>query len=416
MQAVILAAGKSSRFYPFNQDHKSAIKILGKSLIQHTIESAISCGVKNFIIVVDGKSEIPKILEEANLKVSLQFIVQPEAKGMGNALLLAKEFIENEFFLVGGYHVEVADHIKLLLKKEGADAVLLAKERDQVDHLGVLKTDGDRVVEVIEKPKKGEEPSKLSIVATYLFSKKFLDILSKTDPQHYQLEIAISEFAKKANVVFVKTEDSTVSLKYPWDLIAVKNYLLRNIKRSISDSVSISSSAEIIGEVMVEDGVKIMEGVRIKGPAYIGKNVYVGNNALLRDRVDVEEDCKVGSFVELKNTLMMEGSTTHSGFIGDSIIGKKTKIAAGFTTGNVRLDREPVEAIIKDEKTNTGLKSLGVMMGNSVSVGIKSSSMPGVIVGNNVIIGPSTVLQKNIPDDTRYYTKFSEVVEKKIKK
>ena len=50
---------------------------------------------------------------------------------------------------------------------------------------------------------------------------------------------------------------------------------------------------------------------------------------------------------------------------------------------------------------------------SNVKVGVQSSTMPGVIIGNNVIIGPSTVVKKNIPSNVTYYTKFQEIVEEK---
>jgi dTDP-glucose pyrophosphorylase len=63
MQVVILAAGRSSRFYPYNYfPHKSLIKILGKLIIVHTIESIKKSGIKDIILIVSKDSEIKKIL------------------------------------------------------------------------------------------------------------------------------------------------------------------------------------------------------------------------------------------------------------------------------------------------------------------------------------------------------------------
>lgn len=185
-----------------------------------------------------------------------------------------------------------------------------------------------------------------------------------------------------------------------------------NIKKSIDKKAVIAKSAEIIGDVIISKGANIMEGVRIKGPCFIGKNVMVGNNTLLRDSVCIEENCSVGAFMEMKNTLLMSSSKTHSGFIGDSVIGKNVRVGAQISTGNVRLDRKTVSAVVKGEKIDTGIKSLGVMIGDNVHVGTKASSMPGVIVGNDCVIGPSTVVLNNVPDKTKYYTKFSEILSK----
>ena len=109
----------------------------------------------------------------------------------------------------------------------------------------------------------------------------------------------------------------------------------------------------------------------------------------------------------------MENSKTHSGFIGDSVIGKNCRIAAGFHTANVRLDRETVKVTVIGQKIDTGLKSLGVMVGDETRIGLKSSAMPGVIVGRSVTIGSGTNIMGNVEDNTKYYTKFQEVVVKK---
>jgi len=68
----------------------------------------------------------------------------------------------------------------------------------------------------------------------------------------------------------------------------------------------------------------------------------VGNNALVRDKVVAEENAVIGSYMEMKNTVMMQGATTHTGFIGDSVIGSNSKIGAEICTTNVRLDRQTI--------------------------------------------------------------------------
>jgi hypothetical protein len=50
-------------------------------------------------------------------------------------------------------------------------------------------------------------------------------------------------------------------------------------------------------------------------------------------------------------------------------------------------------------------------MGDRNKIGIRVTTMPGVIIGNNVIVGPSTTVLKNIQDNTTYYTKFREIVQ-----
>lgn len=415
--AIILAAGESSRMYPFdNGFHKSMIKIIGKPILYYTIEALKNSGIVNLVIVTDGKSKVEGYFGDGkNFGVSIKYAVQEKPEGAGDALLLAGKYIAGDFILVNASHVEVDTFVEDVLKAKvgNVKAVLLAKKKTNGIMQGVLRFTGNKVEEIVEKPKVGEEPSDIGVVGIYLFQKDFLETLGKTPKEHYRLEAAIAAYAKENNVIYVKTHKETVSLKYPWDLLNIKNYLFKKIKRSVSSKTEIAKSADLIGKVFVEDGASIMENVVVKGPCYIGKNVFVGNNAILRGGIDVEENAVVGANMEMKNSILMQDSTTHSGYIGDSVIGRNCKIAAGFLTANVRLDRESIKTAVKGEKIDTRLKMLGAMIGDNSNMGIKVKVMPGIIIGRNVIVGSSTTVMSNIQDDTKYYTKFQEIVVKK---
>lgn len=414
MQAVILAAGRSSRFYPYNYfSHKSLVKILGKPIIVPTIESVKKSGIKDIILIVSKDSEIKKILGNGrNFGVSIQYVVQKEPTGGGNGLLLAEKVIKGDFFLLNVSHVDFWEFKDLIIAKKTKNekTILLAGREKNLQKYGVLKVDKDRVIDLVEKPKKGEEPSSLRLIGIYLFTKDFLKTLRQTPDEHYRLEKAISGFSKNHAVKFAETKNEVPSLKYSWDPLGIKNYLFKTIKKSIGKNVKIAKSAEIIGNVIIEDGAVIMEGSKIKGPCFIGKNTIIGNNAILRGNVDVEENCVIGAYMEVKNSLVMSGTKVHSGFIGDSVIGEDCRIGANFSTANVRLDRKSVKVVVNDKEVDSGLKNLGTIIGRNVKVGIRTSTMPGVLIGENAIIGPSTVVLQNVPEDSRYYTKFKEVV------
>jgi bifunctional UDP-N-acetylglucosamine pyrophosphorylase/glucosamine-1-phosphate N-acetyltransferase len=126
----------------------------------------------------------------------------------------------------------------------------------------------------------------------------------------------------------------------------------------------------------------------------------------------LEEGVSVGAFTEIKNSIMGSNTTIHSGFVGDSVIGQDCKIGSGFTTANTKINRGNIETEVKGSKVDTGVSRFGVIIGHNVKIGIKVSTMPGVIIGNNSLIGPSTSVFKNVPSDSKYYTKFQEIVEK----
>jgi UDP-N-acetylglucosamine diphosphorylase / glucose-1-phosphate thymidylyltransferase / UDP-N-acetylgalactosamine diphosphorylase / glucosamine-1-phosphate N-acetyltransferase / galactosamine-1-phosphate N-acetyltransferase len=416
MQAVILAAGESSRFYPFNDSHKSLVKIMGKTILEHTLDSIKNSGISDVIVVISDNRV--KDLISNQLGLSIKYVVQKNHGGMGEALLSAEKYIKSDFFLIAPYHFDFNKFEKLLIskKKKASDIVLLAKKINEsalLNRIGVLKLDGEKVVDIVEKPTKGTEPSDLGIIGIYFLNKLFVENLKTQPKDHYSFEKSISSFAKKADVRFAITDIENVSLKYPWEILTFKDRLFSDLKKYTANSASIAPSAQISGEVYVDEGAKIMENVVIKGPCYIGKNAYVGNNAILRQGVDLGENSVIGANMEFKNTLMMENSKVHSGFIGDSIIGRNCRVGAGFNTANVRLDRATVKVEVKGEKIDTGLKSLGMMVGEGARIGIKSSSMPGKIIGRKVVIGSNTSVAKNVADNTTYYTKFQEVVTEK---
>jgi len=415
MQALLLAAGQSSRMYPFaNGMHKSMIRLMGKPLLQHTIAKLKLKNITEVVIVVGKDNNIEKYFGNGEkFGVSIKYVLQEKPEGAGSAILLAKEHLQDEFLLLNSYHVEIDKLVdQLLSAKQETDGTLLVRQKEDTSDFGVVTVDGNKVKAITEKPPKGKEESNLCIVGIYLLSKSFLTELENTPFDHYQLETALDAFSKKHTVCFVETKEETVVLKYPWDLLGIKNYLLKDLQKNIAESAEIASSAEIIGQVQISENVKVMEKVVIKGPCFIGKNVFIGNNAVLRNGVIVEENSVIGANAEVKNSVIMADSKTHSGFIGDSVIGKNCRIAAGFCTANVRLDRETVKATVKGEKVDTGLKSLGVMIGDETHFGIKSSTMPGIIIGRNVVVGSETTVMNNIDDNTKYYTKFQEVVVK----
>jgi len=133
MKAVILAAGESSRFWPLNQEHKSLIKIMGKPLIWHTLDSLKKTGMKDLIIVQGPKKDIAKELGNysfPNLKI--KYILQKEAKGMGNALYQARNLLKEPFFVLNAERIdggEIVKKLKVKSQKLKVKAVLVGPKQ-----------------------------------------------------------------------------------------------------------------------------------------------------------------------------------------------------------------------------------------------------------------------------------------------
>lgn len=412
MQAVILAAGQSSRFYPFHSaTHKSLIKIMGKTLLEHTLISLKHAGITDVVLVVSPNSPIEALLSEGKtLGVHITYVIQEETLGMGHALLQTEKHIKDDFFLLHAYHFEVDQFIPDMIKrkKHKEEVVLLGKNLGGTDRYGYVLIEGEKVTGIVEKPKEIIRDS-LHLIGIYLLNKHFLTTLQDTPLSHYHFEEALDAYAKSGHVTFLETDKKTITLKYAWDILDMKDYLLSNIKHHISPKAEVSPHAIIMGTVVIEEGAKVFEGACVKGPCYIGKNVVVGTNALVRDKVVAEENAVIGSYMEMKNTVMMQGATSHTGFIGDSVVGSNSKIGAEICTTNVRLDRQTILPEVKENKVSSYRTHLGVIIGDNAIIGARVTTMPGTIIGNDSFIGPSTVVMKNVADNTKYYTEFKNI-------
>lgn len=419
MQVVILAAGESSRFWPLNQKHKSLIKIMGKPLIWYTLESLRKAGMKDLIIVQSPQRDIEKELTFYQFLggLKIKYLSQKQPKGMGNALWQARNLISDPFFVLNAERIdggEIIKKLKIKNQKLKTKTLLVGQKTDQPGLYGIMKLKGNRVIGIVEKPKKGKEPSNIRVVGVYLLSPDFFTAYQKVKKNIYDFEDALSLYVKGDNVQAVVIEKIAPPLKYPWHLFQIEKYLFdRFLKKKIDKTVKISKNATIKGKVYIGKRTKIFEGAAIKGPCHIGPDCTIGNNALIREYANLEDNILVGGKAEVKNSIFQKDCHIHSGFFGDSIFGQGCRVGAGTITANTRIDREEIKIKSKKQKINTGLKSLGVITGENTKIGINVSLMPGILIGSNCIIGPHSLVMESIKDNLTYYTKFQKAIKKR---
>ncbi|MDY6761412.1 MAG: sugar phosphate nucleotidyltransferase [Candidatus Nanohaloarchaea archaeon] len=412
MQAVLLAGGASSRFWPLNTRHKSLFHIQGSSLVRHTLDSLAAAGVDEAVIVQGPDRAIEQHLDRPD-GIEIQFAVQEEARGMGNALLQAREHVDSEFLVTGPYRI---DGGRLLETLQGAatgyDAAVAATETSEPGRYGMLELDGDVATGIVEKPDPGEAPSDWRAVSTYLLTGDFLDELEAVKEHEYSFEDALDRYMDAHQVGVARLDRSPPSLKYPWDVFAFAEQLLGGQERRIADSADIADSATVEGNVVIEENVTVYENAVIRGPCYIGEDCTIGNNALVRAGTDLEAGCRIGANMEVRGTVAQQGLSTHSGFIGDSVIGRNVAVGAGTVTANRRVredggERPDISVYLHagDETVDTGRNRLGAVIGDDVDIGTQANLMPGVCIGRGTFIGPSALVQNNVGEEKRYFTK-----------
>ena len=162
---------------------------------------------------------------------------------------------------------------------------------------------------------------------------------------------------------------------------------LSHIKSYIKDYTSLldNSYKEIEENVFVAEDTFIWREATIQGPTIIGHNVEVRPGAFIRGNVIIGDNAVIGNSTEIKNSIIFnEAQLPHYNYIGDSIIGYKAHMGAGAIASNLRLDRKN----IKIGETETGLRKIGVFLGDYAEVGCGAVLCPGTIVGKYAVIYP----------------------------
>ena len=403
MKVVFLCGGIGKRMFPITEE-KFLLKFLGKTLLEHQIELAKKAGLKDFILIGNPKN-IEKIKEVCAKEKKVEFVIQKEPKGMADALLSAEDLLRGKEMIVVNPNdvLEVKAYEKILeaYEKSDHDSYILGYRVSSYFPGGYLEVNEKNELKSIqEKPGAGNEPSNLVNVVIHLFrnNEKFFDELKKTKSKKDDVyEVALSKIAKQRKVKVIPYDGFWKAIKYPWDIFYVSEYFLKNIKgQKISPSAKISKQANIYGNVIIKDNVRILENAVIRGPCYIGKNSLIGNNVLIWNFSHIGENCVIGYSTEIKHSYIGDNCWFHTSYVGDSIISSDCSFGAGTVTANFRFDEKTVKVRVKDEKIDTNLEKLGVIMGKNCKTGVNVSLMPGVKVGPHSIVGPGVTLMENL--------------------
>jgi len=397
-QVVILAAGASSRFYPFNQQHKSLVSIFGKPILTHTLESVARAGFKD-VIVVTSPSFPDSFTSHIPRGLNVKFAIQSKPLGQANAILSAKAHLSRSFFVLNSQQFNFDQLIKPYNKHFQEPDFLAATFRAKTDtpeKYGIFELDNDTVLDLIEKP--SDRGDSWRLVGTYFLTKDALDVLAQTPTSQTQLEEALVQIAKDRQFLAFEAKVDSPSLKYPWDLFNLKDILLNSLKPRIHPDSQVAPTATISGAVTIDQGAIVHDYAIIKEPAYIGRGAVVGAYSQVRSGTVLEAGTTLQRYADAKNCLFLPQSSIHSGFVGDSIIGSDTHLGAGFISANKRLDRGLISVSVKEELVNTNLTSLGAFIGANTYVGVRSTTMPGTILGSNSVIGPGVILKGTHPD------------------
>lgn len=217
-KAILPVAGLGTRFLPATKAiPKEMLTVVDKPLIQYIVHEAAEAGITDIVLVTHssksaienhfdkhyeletelrlrGKDErlipIQEITPEGVRIVSVR---QPEALGLGHAILCAEPVIaSDEPFAVLlpdvlMHHSRkgcLAQMVDFYEKVHTSVIALEAVPEDQVEKYGIAEINGAdmRIASLVEKPKKKDAPSNLSVVGRYIFTPRLMQLLKTTKP------------------------------------------------------------------------------------------------------------------------------------------------------------------------------------------------------------------------------------------
>lgn len=376
---IVLAGGASSRFFPFNTDSKTAFKLMGKPLVWYTLNGLSKMEIESVTVVkLKENAELENAVGDEVGRLKIRYVSQEKPKGQADAILAAYKHIKSSdpVLILNFQHFTVASIIPKVMDlfNSSGKSVVVSTKTDTPWKYGIISVDENRVKGVVEKPKKGSEPSNLRIVGIYLLMPDAIKVIASRPENEYQLEDGLNELARQDKLLHFQIDQPLASVKYPWDLFRVKDILLRD-KQYIDKSAFIHKTAVI------------------EGQCWVGPNAVVGAFCLLRKRVILEEGAQAERYLEIKNSIIGKNSHIHSGFVGDSVIGENCRIGTGFITANRRFDRRNILIEVKGEKVDSGTSSLGVFVGDNSHVGIHCGTMPGTIIESGAVIMPGEIVK-----------------------
>jgi glucose-1-phosphate thymidylyltransferase len=217
MRGVILAGGLGTRLRPLTMvTNKHLLPVYDRPMVYYPIQCLLNAGIDEILLVTGGEhaGDFLKLLGNGrSLGIrDLHYTYQEGEGGIADALKLAEDFADG-----GKIVVVLGDNIiEKNIKRAVADfftqrsgGKVLLQEVPDPHRFGVARMDGDKVVEIIEKPK--DPPSNLAVTGIYMYDNDVFDFARDLKPSaRGELEIT------DVNNAYLQRGDLTASVLEGW--------------------------------------------------------------------------------------------------------------------------------------------------------------------------------------------------------
>jgi glucose-1-phosphate thymidylyltransferase len=188
MKGVILAGGLGSRLHPLTKiTNKHLLPVHSEPMIYYPIKTLINAGIQDIMIVTGGNSagDFLRLLgngKDFGLK-HLNYTYQEGEGGIADALSLVEHFADDEpICVVLGDNI-IEKNIEFAAaeyRKQGGGAKIMLKKVHDPQRFGVPELDGDKVLQIEEKP--SDPKSDLAVIGIYFYDRTVFDVIRTLVP------------------------------------------------------------------------------------------------------------------------------------------------------------------------------------------------------------------------------------------
>src|SRR5438094_5512 len=408
MKAVVLAAGEGTRMRPLTANlPKPLLPVAGKPFLRHTLEALGAAGAREIAILIgwQGHRIRERFGDGKALGLTLEYEEQGERLGTAHAIGCMRKHVDGTFLSVNGDVVASAPALSELLAfhQKVRGPIMALAEVPNPRAFGVVEMKDGKVAALEEKPR--QPKSNLINAGIYVFDEDIFPLIDSTPKSprgEYEITDTIRMLMAKREVYGFRLPGEWIDVGRPWDLLRANTALLTPLKGA--NHGHLDPGATLVGEVLVEEGATVRRGSYIEGPTIVGADAEIGPNCYIRPSTSIGPKAKVGNACEVKNSILMASAhVPHQNYVGDSILGERCNLGAGTKVANLRLDEDAVKVVFRGVEIDTGLRKLGVIMGDDVKVGINASIDAGTIIGEEAFLGPGAHARGNIAPRSRIF-------------
>lgn len=429
---VILAAGKGTRL------KSNLAKVLhragGRPLVEQVVRSCTPLKARETVVVVGHQAEqVSSVVEPLGALTVLQ---QPQ-NGTGHAMHVARHALGKAKYAIvlpGDAPLIRTETLKALYNTHrdanAAATILTAVLADPSGYGRILRKSETTVSAIVEESQLTEQQRDINEInsSIYCFTlEKLWPTLAQVKPNNKHRELyltdAISVMTSKGETVLAQVAPDSrevLGCNTRADLAEVDRVFREWKRNAVMDSgvtIQLPETVLIDPDVAIGEDTLIEATVQLLGKTKIGSRCFIkaGSilvDATLGDDVTIEPHCivaqsrlddrvilgpfarlrpdnhlkadvRIGNFVELKKSVVGEGTKAmHLSYLGDAKIGKKSNIGAGTITCNY-----------------DGFHKYPTTIGNKVFIGSDSALVAPLRIGDGAYVAAGSTLTENVPPD-----------------